>query len=138
MESYRLAQASNRMDLAEKYATNLAQTLTRGQLEAAIANGGVYNGIQLPQDVLTNLYQGAVSRDRTRADTIANSMPATIALNTGADYLKQSMGLYSRGKELLGNKAMEGSAAYLNQGTQLVNRLVEATRTASRPKSSLL
>lgn len=134
MESYRLAQASNRADLAEKYATNLAQTLTRSQLEAAIANGGVYNGIQLPQDVLTNLYQGAVSRDRTRAEDIANRMPASVALKTGADYLKQSMGLYSRSRELLGNKAVEGSDAFLNQGTQLVNQLVTATKNHEPPE----
>lgn len=135
MEGIRLSQAANRMDLAEKYATNLAQTLTRGQLEAAIANGGVYNGVQLPQDVLTNLYQGAVSRDRTRSEVITNNMPARLALNTGADYLRQSVGLHVRGREMLGVKAMEGSDAIVQHGTQLVNQLVEATRNGSPPEA---
>jgi hypothetical protein len=134
MESHRMAVASGRMDLAEKYAVNIAQGLTRGQLEAAIANGGVYNGVQIPQDVLTNLYQSAISRDQTRAADIANRMPARVALNTGADYLKQSMGLYSRSKELFGNKAMEGSGVFLNQGAQLVEQLVVATRNKEPPE----
>lgn len=134
MESHRMAVAGGRMDLAEKYAINLAQSLTRPQLEAAIQNGGVYNGIQIPQDVLTNLYQSQISRDQTRATDIANRMPATLALNTGADYLKQSIGLHHRGKELLGNKAMEGSAVFLDSGAQLVNQLVAAVKNKEPPE----
>lgn len=133
-ESHKMAVASNRMDLAEKYAINIAQTLTRSQLEAAINNGGIYNGVQIPQDVLTNLYQGAVSRDQTRAQDIANRMPAKVALQTGADYLKQSVGLYTRSKELMGNQAMEGSAAILNNGSQLVEQLVVATKNGEPPE----
>lgn len=134
IESNRMAIAGGRMDLAEKYAVNIAQSLTRGQLEGAIQNGGIYNGIQLPQDVLTNLYQSAISRDSSRATEIANNMPSSVALRTGADYLKQSMGLYSRGKGLFGNQAMEGSSTYLDRGTMLVNRLVEATKNKEPPE----
>lgn len=134
VESHRMSVAAGRMDLAEKYAVNLAQSLTRTQLEAAVQNGGVYNGIQIPQDVLTNLYQSAISRDQTRAADIANRMPGAVAGKLGADYLKQSMGLYSRSKEILGNQAMQGSASILGVGTQLVERLATAINNKEPPE----
>lgn len=133
-ESYRMSIAGNRMDLAEKYATNIAQSLTRTQLEAAIQNGGVYNGITLPQDVLTNLYASSISRDQLRADTVANNMPAAVATKVGANSLRQSIGLWTRGKEMLGPAAMEGSNSYMAQGSSLVTQLTKAIRDDAPPE----
>lgn len=133
-EAYKMSIAQGRMDMATKYADNLARSLTRSQLEAAINNGGVYQGVQLPQDVLTNLYQTQISRDTTRATAVANEMPAKLALDTAQSYMTQATGLYNRGKSLFGNQAMEGSAPYLSRGSQLVRRLVQATQNNEPPE----
>lgn len=134
MEAYRMSIASGRMDMATKYAENLARSLTRPQLEAAINNGGVYNGVQLPQDVLTNLYQGMVSRAETQANVVARTMPAKLALDTATSHLNQVTGLYQRGKSLFGNQAMEGSSPYTDRAGQLVRRLTEAVQNGEPPE----
>ncbi len=133
-EAYRMSIASGRMDMATKYAENLARSLTREQLEGAIANGGVYNGVQLPQDVLTNLYQGAIARDETRAATVAREMPAKLAMDTATSHLNQITGLYQRGKSLFGNSAMEGSSPYTDRAGQLVRRLTQAVQNNEPPE----
>lgn len=134
MEAYRMSIASNRMDIAEKYAVNIARSLTRGQIEAAMANGGVHEGIQLPQDVLADLYQTAVGRDEIRAADIARRMPARLALQTGSDALNQALALHKRGVGLFGNTAMEGSRSYLDRGAALTQKLIEATRQNQPPE----
>jgi hypothetical protein len=134
IETYKMAIASNRMDMATKYAENLARSLTRSQLEAAINNGGVYNGVQLPQDVLTNLYQGAIGRDETRAATVAREMPAKLAMDTATNHLNQVTGLYQRGRGLFGNQAMEGSAPFTERAGQLVRRLTQAIQNGEPPE----
>lgn len=133
-EAYKMSIASGRMDMATKYAENLARSLTRPQLEAAINNGGVYNGVQLPQDVLTNLYQGAISRDETRANVVAREMPAKLAMDTATSHLNQVTGLYQRGKSLFGNQAMEGSAPFTDRAGQLVRRLTQAVQNGEPPE----
>lgn len=134
MEAYRMSIASGRMDMATKYADNLARSLTRPQLEAAIQNGGVYNGVQLPQDVLTNLYQGMIARDETRANVVAREMPAKLAMDTATSHLNQVTGLYQRGKSLFGNQSMEGSAPYTERAGQLVRRLTQAVQNGEPPE----
>jgi len=134
MENVRQNIANGRMDLAEKNAVNLARSLTREQLESAIANGGVYNGIQLPQDALTTLYQGSVSRDRTQAEVIATTMPASMALQAGSDAVGVMTGLFNRGSGLFGNSDMESSKKYLNQGSALVHQLVQMTAEGQPPE----
>lgn len=133
-EAYKMSIAGGRMDMATKYAENLARSLTRQQLEGAINNGGVYNGVQLPQDVLTNLYQGAISRDETRANVVAREMPAKLAMDTAASHLNQVTGLYSRSKSLFGNQAMEGSAPFTDRAGALVRRLTQAVQSGEPPE----
>lgn len=134
-ESYRMAIAGGRMDMAGKYADNLAQSLTRGQLEAAIQNGGVHNGVQLKQDVLASLYQTAVSRDETRAEVAGRSMPASLALKAGSDYMTQTVNLYNRARGLFGSQVMEGSTAAMERGAMLVQKLVAATEAGAPPET---
>lgn len=133
-EGARMSIASGRMEMATKYADNLARSLTRPQLEAAINNGGVHNGIQLPQDVLTNLYQGAISRDETRAATVAREMPAKLAMDTATSHLRQVTGLYQRTRSLFGNQAVEGSSPYTDRAGQLVRRLTQAVQNGEPPE----
>jgi hypothetical protein len=133
-EAYKMSIAGGRMDMATKYAENLARSLTRPQLEAAINNGGVYNGVQLPQDVLTNLYQGAISRDETRANVVAREMPAKLAMDTATNHLNQVTGLYQRGRGLFGNQAMEGSAPFTERAGSLVRRLTQAVQNGEPPE----
>lgn len=133
-EAYRMAIAGSRMDMAEKFAVNIAKSLTRSQLETAINNGGVYNGVQLPQDLLTDLFRTAVGRDEIRAEVATRSLPAKTALQIGSSYLNQSLGLYERGKSLFGNDAIQGGAPIMTQGAALVRRLTEATKNGEPPE----
>lgn len=134
MESIRMSIASGRMDMAEKYATNLARSLTRTQVEAAIANGGVYNGVQLPQDVLTQVYQGQISRAQTQAETIASTMPAHIALQAGSDSLNAMVGLFGRASPMFGTADHEQARVLMSNGTAAIQRLVQATKDGSPPE----
>lgn len=134
MESVRMSIASGRMDMAEKYATNLARSLTRTQVEAAIASGGVYNGVQLPQDVLTQVYQGHISRAQTQAETAASTMPAAIALQAGSDSLNSMVGLFNRSSGLFGQQDHEQARVMLSNGTALIRQLVKATEEGQPPE----
>lgn len=133
-EAYRMSIAANRMDMAEKYAVNLARSLTRGQLEAAINNGGVYNGIQLPQDLLTSLFGGAVQRDTLRAETIANNLPTKVAFQAGVDSMRALTGLYERGKTIVGGPMQAGATPYLTRGGQLIRDLQKAADAGAPPE----
>lgn len=133
-EAYRMSIASGRMEMAEKYATNLARSLTRPQLEAAIQNGGVHNGVQLPQDTLTGLYNSTIQRDNVRAETIANQMPAKLAMETAADSLRSAAGLSRRARGLFGNQAMNGAEPYIARSGQLARELIAATQRGDPPE----
>lgn len=129
-----IAAAQGEMNLAESYATNLARSLTREQVEAALANGGVWNGVQLPQDVLTQTYQNHVQRGRLQAETVATTMPAALALKAGSDTLNSMASLYQRAKGLFGNQDAEAARAYLEQGTGAIRQLVQATKDGASPE----
>lgn len=137
VESAKMAIASGRMDMAEKYAVNLAKSLTRSQLQGAIANGGVHNGVQLPQDLLTNLYQGAISRDETRAAAIARTMPANVAYQTAHTSLTNMLGLQNRSKSLFGAQTMMDAAPYTTRASSLARALVAAVQRGEPPETVL-
>lgn len=133
-EIYRNSVASGRMDIAEKTAINLARSLTRQQAEAALANGGVYNGIQLPQDVLANVYQNHIQTANTQAQTIANTLPTAAALRIGSDAVKQIRAISTRTREMFGGAGMPGLNTSLLNGANLLNELVAATERGESPE----
>lgn len=134
MEAVRMSIAGNRMDMADKYATNLARSLTRKQLEGAIANGGMYDGIQLPQDVLTRQYGSIVQRDQVMAESAANNLPASQAAQVGTDALNMTVGLYRRSKDFYGETDFRTSSTIMSNGAQAVRELSEAIQTGQPPE----
>lgn len=133
IEAYKMSIANQRMDIADKYATNIARSLGKEQLEEAIANGGNYNGVQIPMDVLTSLYQTAIAQGELQAQQITSQLPASLALSTATDALNFATGLQNRATAVFGPKATAGSATYLNRGADLIRKLVQATQTPGTP-----
>lgn len=133
-EAVRMAIANNRMDLAEGYANNIARSLTREQTEAAIANGGVWNGVQLPQDTLTATLQNHLQRGAMIAQTATQNMPASSALQVASQSLHQITGLYNRSKTMFGDQANTEASAIMNNGSELTRRLIEATKSGQPPE----
>lgn len=133
-EAHRMAIASGRMDMAEKYAINLARSLTRQQAEAAIAAGGTYQGIQLPQDVLQNIYQGHVQTAATQAESIANSMPSAMALRVGTDELNRITSIQHRTRSMFGGAGVPDIATNLQNGAEMIRALIEATEAGAPPE----
>lgn len=133
-EAHRMAIANGRMDLANSYATNLARSLTREQAEAAIANGGVHNGVQLPQDVLQQVYAGHMQTDATRAESIEKNLPASLAMQAATESWAMMDGLRTRTRDMFGGKGIEGVETYMATGTEIIQQLIEATTNGSPPE----
>lgn len=133
-EMYRMSIASNRMDIAEKTATNLARSLTRSQAEAAIAAGGVWQGIQLPQDVLQNVFQNHIQTAKTQAETLQTTLPSSMALRMGADELRRISGINQRTRGMFGGVGIEGVNAIVQGSTTIIRELVQATERGDPPE----
>lgn len=133
-EQIRMNIAEGRIQFAEKQAVQLARSLTREQAEGAIANSGVFNGIQLPQDVLTEVYQSHLKRAEMQAATVANNIPAKAALRTGIDALNTTTAIYQRTRGMYGEGDRAPAASIMNAGTLAIRALVEATKTNQPPE----
>lgn len=129
-----IAAAQGEMNLAESYATQLARSLTKPQLEAAMAAGGVWNGVQLPQDVLTQSYAGMQQRETMRAEEIANTLPAKSALTVGSDSLNAMTGLFNRASSMFGTGDFQAVTPMMTRGTELVRQLIDATERGESPQ----
>ena len=133
-QAHRMSIASGQMEMAEKFATNLARSLTRQQAEAAIAAGGVFNGIQLPQDVLQQVYAGHVATAQTQAESIATTLPSQVALRTATDALNQMSGIVQRTKDMFGGRGIEGAETTLRNGADMIRELIAATKRGDPPE----
>ena len=134
VRSQRMAIANGEVNLAEQHAINLARSLTREQAEAAIANGGVYSGIQLPQDVLTSVYQGHVSRATTQAETVSNTLPTAAALGVASAEMTRITTLHSRTTGMFGPTGIPGATQFMQEGTRLTRALIAATEQSAAPE----
>lgn len=64
LDSAQLALQSNQLELADRQSRRIVDTMTEAQLQEAAANNGVYKGIQLPSDSITQaLHTYAVRRE---------------------------------------------------------------------------
>jgi hypothetical protein len=133
-EAHRMAIAQGRMDMAEQFAVNLARSLTREQSEAAIANGGVWNGIQLPQDVLQNIYQNHMQTARSQAEQVATTLPSAIALRTGIDELNRIRAIRQRTKNMFGGTGIPGVDTYTTNSTDALRQLTQAVQEGAPPE----
>lgn len=134
MESVRTNIAAGRMDMADKYANMVAGTLTREETEGAIANGGVYKGIQLPTDALTRNLNNHMQQGQMLAAEAANSIPAKAALKVGVDALNMTTGIYERTRGMYGIQDNQQASSIMNEGTLAIRALTEATRTGQSPE----
>lgn len=129
----RQAIAGGDIDLANRYATQLAQSLNRTQLETAINNGGMYKGIQLPQSVTTAMYRDQTVQDNLQAASIENTMPATQALSTASQIMTQMTGIHSRAIGLLGTQGVTEANPILQEGANLTRQLIDAVHNNAAP-----
>ena len=131
---HQIAAAKGELDLAESVATNIARSLTREQTEAAIAQGGVWNGIQLPNDVLASAYQNHIQMGEMQAKQIATTLPASMAYQAATDSINSMVGLYSRASGMFGKGEFGTSHAMLNRGSDLARRLTTAVSAGAPPE----
>lgn len=138
-ESIRMSIANNRMDMADKQTANFARTLTRPQLEEAIRNGGVYRGIQIPQDILTNLYNTANQQAAAYAEQQSIAIPSHVIAKSAADITGYAVKTYDRLKGALGPKAVEKLGPQLGQLAAITKNIAEAVKagTMSREEGQL-
>lgn len=129
LEGMRIGIESQRMDFAEKQAVNIVQTMTKGQLEAAIQNGGVWNGVQLPQDALTSAYQGMLQREQLQAESYMQSLPAKAVGDFVTQAAQQDIARFNRASGLFGNQDMVTAKNAFNNQTRLYQELTQAIRT---------
>lgn len=134
IQGARMAIANNQMDLADKYTQNLARTMTRPQIEAAMANGGNFNGVTIPLDTLNQVYQSQTQYAQQLAENTVNSTPGSTALRVGSNYVGQAIALNRRGRQILGNGAMAPANQILAQQNELGQRLMEAVNTNQPPE----
>lgn len=129
LEAVRMSIAGNRMDIADKYATNVAKSLTRPQLEAAMAAGGVYQGIQLPQDVLTSSYAGMVQRQQLQGEEVLRQLPGAQAMNIAGTTIQNDAAMYNRSQSFMGEADARAVTPIFNAQKELVGQLHQAIAT---------
>lgn len=132
MRSIRVATAAGEMGLAEKHAENLARSLTRGQVDTALANGGVYNGVQLPQDTLVQMQATHANSGKMKAEELANTLPAAVIQTQAIDGLRQATSLVRRTQSLYGNEV--ASQLGLPAATAEVKVLADLIRQGAAPE----
>jgi hypothetical protein len=128
-EAYRMSIANQRMDYAEKYATNYARLLTRPQLEEAIRNGGVHNGVQIPQDVLTNLYAASNQQAAQFAEQQAMKTPSYVVAQSASAIAGYAADMHTRLNATVGPQALKSLSPLLGQigaSTQAIADAVKA------------
>lgn len=133
IRSNQLALAQGEMALAEGIATDLTRSLTREQLEEAAANGGVWNGVQLPQDAITAALAGHRERATGQAQDILTRMPGHIAEQTGVAALNSMTSLFYRTRSMLSQNDKKMSAAMLKEGSEIMYQLADAVRNPNTP-----
>lgn len=70
LRSAQMAVQNQQIELADRHATQWARNATQTQIEAAIQNGGVVNGVHIPQDVLTAQLGDRMHRVEMQTGTI--------------------------------------------------------------------
>lgn len=70
IHSANMAYQSGQMELADRYASHLAGTMSMSQLQTAAANGGVYNGVKIPNAVITQNMAAISGSNSMSADAL--------------------------------------------------------------------
>lgn len=135
MESMALSLESGRMGLYEKQSDQLIQTMTRDQVDSAIAAGGMYKGHQLPIDQLQAASARHTQYAQMQAQTIADTMPEKAALGAAAQSLNLMAGLWNRGAALMGQNFDPQSEGALQEGSRLIHELRDAIKSGASPET---
>lgn len=102
IQGARLAKTNQAEELAERHATQLARTLTSGQARQAAANGGVYKGVQLPQDVLTSVILSHQQRDTALAAEMGTESGWGAAAKVGVAIMDKAKLANARANSMFG------------------------------------
>lgn len=133
-EAYRTAIASGRMDYAEGYALNVAKSLSQKELEAAVANGNVHDGIQLDPTAVARLYETSLAAAETRAQAITNRIPGNQALGIAMQDMQQLGGGVTRAVNLLGMSEGTTFGPLMQQSAADVEAIAAAKRAGESPE----
>lgn len=134
LENAHVALASNRANLVEQNARRMITHMTEGQLEEAARNGGVFHGVQLPSDGITQAMGGFTNRRQIEA---ANAMDAGGGATAGralqqVNHLMQDSAARFRSVGNTGNDRWEmESAESYNEITRLSNQLTQAVHSGN-------
>lgn len=132
--SARMALANGEAELADKNAGRMMTYMTDSQVDEAIANGGEYEGVQIP---IHSLVQEKAARTeatlkRVELDSVTSSpYQAAQASRAAVQYGQQ---LESRGASVFGNNAFSDETRNYNlQITDVINRITAESRGNRNP-----
>ncbi len=131
LESAKIAIGQGRLDIAEKQARRLADTMTEAQLQEAAAHNGVYQGVQIPSDAITaGLHNFAVRREIQTGTMLQKG-----GYQTGVDSFRSTMHYIADTRERMqsfGGQLPPGiqqtSIAVSNRLSQMMDQLTEAQK----------
>lgn len=133
-ENARMANAAGRADLYDKNAMRMMEYMTDAQIETAIANGGVIDGVQLPAGALTEEKHRRVKRAVEAAEVnefVATPMAAAKEAMAAAQQNEQMM---RRADSIFGSGSIaDESIAFSNRITELSTKIREMTAAGASP-----
>lgn len=134
LESMRMSIAGGRMDLAQKQAENTIQYMTRAEVEGAIAAGGMFKGVQLPADKLTQALAIYTQQGNLAANSIAQQLPATQVFNMATQAFNTMTQLTQRARGILGADGLGDITHISGDANQLMQKLTTAVQTNQAPE----
>lgn len=133
-ENARMAIAAGRADLHDKNAMRMMEYMTDAQIETAIENGGVIDGVQLPAGALTEEKTRRVQRAVQAAEV--NEFVATplAAAQEAERAAAQNQSMMRRADSIFGPGAIaDESIAFSNRIIELSTRIREMTAAGASP-----
>lgn len=137
IEAYHAAITSSRIDSANKFAANITDSMTRPQLEEALANGGMWKGVQLNIPQLQGNLQQSMQTDSAQANAIAASSPAGSVFGEVTQTTNAMVGTYTRSKGVFGKSGSGQASIYLQEAADTTNQIVEAVNRGDAPEKIL-
>lgn len=135
LESRQLAVQAGRMDLADRYEERMIKTMTAPQIQAAIANGGVFKGQTLNQEALTRAYASMTQRNQIIAANASTESAIPIAHAMIRQIGNNTTGTNQRAVGLFGQLPREMQQQALSIATR-IKGFAEAERKAREAGAS--
>lgn len=135
VRSAELALQAQEMNLYAQHTRNALGLMTREQVEAVAANGGVdpATGLQFQADDVTRALQNYQTRTQMEAEQIALQIPGAQAAQAASAMVGEMTGLYYRAKSMMGNHELRGSALAMREVSEIATQLDQAVKSGADP-----